>query len=289
MYSEDMNELYQVAWRPQSITQHPLENPLNPAPAPHSSALKYMETVKTPSKPVGAYRPPGARGTATPLAFKREDEGGAAYVRDGISSTSGGVVNGFGKAKRQVPGAETVEALPPGAAQGGGVSLATAGAGDENLSKAALKNKKKREAKKAKEAEAQGAGLAAPAATNGHGAETLNPEKREHARSRSRNGMETPRGQSRRRDTNRQHAPPPPPQLSTPAPAPMEAPGLSVTSPDGGTPQDKKIRALHKKLRAIDDLKMRQAGGEKLEATQISKITTEEGVRKELQALGFTE
>jgi len=287
MYSEDMNELYQVAWRPQSITQHPLENPLDPAPAPHSSALKYLETAKTPSKPVGAYRPPGARGTATPLAFKREDEGGAAYIRDGISSTSGGVVNGFGRPKRQVPGAETVEeTLPPGAAPGGGVSLA--GAGDENLSKAALKNKKKREAKKAKEAEAQGAGLAAPAATNGHAAEPRNPEKRDHARSRSRNGIETPPGQSRRRDTNRQNAGPPP-QLSTPVPAAMEAPGLTVTSPDVGSPQDKKIRALHKKLRAIDDLKMRQAGGEKLEATQISKITTEESVRKELSALGFTE
>jgi len=293
MYNEDMNELYQVNWRPEPLSQHPLGNPLSKVPAPHPSAMKYLETVKTPSKPVGAYRPPGARGSATPLAFKREDEGGAAYVRDGISSTSGGVVNGFGKPRRrEVPGAEPVEALPPGAAPGGGVSLT--GDSNENLSKAALKNKKKREAKKAKDAEAGASGLAAPPASNGHATPSRSPDRRERPRSRSQAGTDSPRRQSRRRDTNRQNGTAPTqPQIQTPSkaaqPQVMDAPDLTVTSPGGGTPQDKKIRALHKKLRAIDDLKMRQAGGEKLEATQTQKISTEESVRKELAALGFTE
>jgi len=69
----------------------------------------------------------------------------------------------------------------------------------------------------------------------------------------------------------------------------VEAPELTVTSPGGGGPQDKKIRSLLKKIRAIDDLKMRQAGGEKLEDTQVKKIGTEGGVRKELAELGYTE
>lgn len=51
--------------------------------------------------------------------------------------------------------------------------------------------------------------------------------------------------------------------------------------------QDKKIRGLLKKMRAIDELKMRLAGGEKLEDTQMKKIQTEEGVRKELEGLGY--
>jgi translation initiation factor 2A len=55
-----------------------------------------------------------------------------------------------------------------------------------------------------------------------------------------------------------------------------------------GSPHEKKIRSLLKKLRAIDDLKMRQAGGEKLEGTQVLKIGTEEQVRKELGGLGYT-
>jgi translation initiation factor 2A len=68
---------------------------------------------------------------------------------------------------------------------------------------------------------------------------------------------------------------------------PSSPPDLTVTSPGGGgTSQDKRIRALLKKLRAIEDLKMRQAGGEKLEATQVQKIQTEDQVRRELDGLG---
>lgn len=288
MYNEDMTELYHVTWRPQSATQHPVENALNPVPTPHASALAYLGTVKTPSKPAGAYRPPGARGTSTPLHFKREDEGGAAFTNTGISSTNNGT-NGFGKPRRrEVPGAETVEQLPPGAAPGGGVSLTGAsGEGDENLSKAALKNKKKREAKKAKDAEAKAAGLTTPA-TNGHSTPARSPERRDRENGRSKPGYDSPR-----RDRSSQRGPRLQTDISTPQAqtpkAQTEAPGLSITSPDGGTPGDKKVRALYKKLRAIDDLKMRQAGGEKLEGTQVQKITTEESVRKELQALGFTE
>lgn len=292
-----MNDLYHVTWRPQSTTQHPLENPLHPAPTPHVSALEYLGKVKTPSKPAGAYRPPGARGAATPLAFKREDEGGAAFVRDFMAGGQDHAVNGFGKPRRrEVPGAELVEGTTPPVAAAG-----PAQDGDDNLSKAALKNKKKREAKKAKEAEAKASGLTAPA-TNGDGS-ARSPERKDRTRSRSQsNYKDSPRTQSRRREGSRQRAGHGPPHATmaqavpklapvsngTPAPAPA-APELTVTSPGAGSAEEKKIRSLLKKLRAIDDLKMRQAGGEKLEGTQVLKIGTEEQVRKELGALGFSE
>ncbi|KAK0949267.1 hypothetical protein LTR91_026597, partial [Friedmanniomyces endolithicus] len=51
MYNEEFFELYHVVWRPQSTLQHPLENPLHPAPTPHPSALDFLGKVKTPSKP----------------------------------------------------------------------------------------------------------------------------------------------------------------------------------------------------------------------------------------------
>ena len=95
MYNEDLQELYHVTWRPQGLNVHLLDDPLHNIPNPHSSALAYLGTVKTPSKPAGAYRPPGARGQVTPLAFKREDEGGTAYVSNG-SFALGTSVNGFG-------------------------------------------------------------------------------------------------------------------------------------------------------------------------------------------------
>ena len=307
MYNEDMHELYHVIWRPQSALEQPLEDPLHPIPTPHASALEYLGKMKTPSKPAGAYRPPGARGTATPLAFKREDEGGAAFVRDYMSGKDH-ETNGFGprSRRREVPGAETVEPrLPPGAAPGGGVSLTTDG--DENLSKAALKNKKKREAKKAKEAEVKAGGLTAPT-ENGVGAQaspSRSPERRNRSPSRnqSKSGYESPRPPSRRREGSRQRGPridttipstpsQPPvtngqPATTQPATEPQEAPELTVTTPGVGSPHEKKIRSLLKKLRAIDDLKMRQAGGEKLEGTQVLKIGTEAGVRKELLDLGY--
>ncbi|KAI4111369.1 MAG: hypothetical protein LQ339_000568 [Xanthoria mediterranea] len=314
MYNENLQELYHVTWRPQSPTMHPIEDPLHPVPTPHASALEYLGNVKTPSKPAGAYRPPGARGQVTPLAFKREDEGGAAYVSNGSLSLGIGV-NGFGKPrKREVPGAE----LAP--EEGDGTTNAAVD-GDEQLSKAALKNKKKREAKKAKDAAEKAAGLTPAPEKSLPGAfpsSSRSPDRRDrkgHERNRSRGYVE-PRPHSRpdRRDAKRAQdrqqqqqphlkTPPAPAPAPTPTsksngvpPPPLKAPpkespphpDVTVTSP--GTPsQDKKTRALLKKLRAIDDLKMRRAGGEKLEGTQIKKMDTEEEVRKELEGLGWNE
>lgn len=345
MYNQDMNELYHVCWRPQPALHSLSADPLSPMPTPHSSATEYMAARKTPSKPAGAYRPPGARGQVTPLAFKREDEGGAAYVRDGISSFSSNI-NGFGKPRqRVVPGSEPVEdktPLPPGAAPGGGVSLTGTGEGadGEPLSKAAKKNAKKREAKKAAAAAAREQGTAASLTPEQAGprgkSPSRSPDGRGHQRSRSRNyvpapGLEPPTGPKKERsrsnsrrqrgDTNNsmpshangnpkgpghvQSTPTQKPRSSAPAninttvqvppPPPVPQgdqipPELEVTSPltPGGNLQDKKIRGLLKKIRAIEDLKMRFAGGEKLEDTQMRKISTEDSVRKELAGLGFT-
>ncbi|KAG7006188.1 nucleoporin NUP37 [Physcia stellaris] len=291
MYNEDLQELYHVAWRPQA---QPLDDHLESIPAPHSSALAYLGTIKTPSKPAGAYRPPGARGQMTPLAFKREDEGGAAYVSNGSLSLGTGV-NGFGRPrKREVPGAEAATDTD-GTAPGGD--------GDDSLTKTALKNKKKREAKKAKEAADKASGLAPT--TNGVPSVTTpspsrSPERRDrkgHERNRSRSSQDMrPRSQQRHRDQRQNDLQagaraPPPVVAQTPATQDVaEPPDVTVTSPGAsGTPQDKKIRSLLKKLRAIDDLKMRRAGGEKLEGTQMKKMDTEEEVRRELEGLGWNE
>lgn len=61
------------------------------------------------------------------------------------------------------------------------------------------------------------------------------------------------------------------------------APGTSAVSPE-----EKKLRSLLKKLRSIETLKQRQAAGDKLEDTQVLKIGTEDKVRAELQAVGWT-
>ncbi|EDO18204.1 hypothetical protein Kpol_543p34 [Vanderwaltozyma polyspora DSM 70294] len=55
------------------------------------------------------------------------------------------------------------------------------------------------------------------------------------------------------------------------------------------SPEEKKIRSLLKKLRAIETLKQRQAVGDKLEDTQVLKIQTEDKVLNDLKLLGWSE
>lgn len=270
MFNQDLNELYYVWWRP---AEYSLGDPFKSVPTPHASAQSYLAKTKAPSKPVGAYRPPGARGQSTPLAFKREDEGGAAFNRDGPSSNT--ATNGFGKPrKREVPGAEQVNYVPPGAAPGGGVALPPGAEAGEKLSKSAAKNKKKREAKKAKE----------QAEKSGGGNQTTNKQEQQQHLNAPNDGRRRQRSRSRnrspgdRKDVN-----------GAQDSAAAEKQTQTGTGAATSTPQDKRIRALLKKLRAIDELKMRLAGGEKLEDTQIKKIQTEDAVRKELESLGYTD
>lgn len=291
IYNEDLQELYHVQWRPQPTTRHSYDDPLFPIPSPHASAVAYMGTVKTPSKTAGAYRPPGARGQVTPLAFKREDEGGTAYVSNG-SLFLGSGVNGFGKArKRVVPGAEgpseNGEGLPS-------VAIVEA---DDNLSKSALKNKKKREAKKAKEAMDKVIGSESQVDESSLASRPISSTSHERSDNQTYQGDKTtgnlefrPRSEgcsdqyysNERQEASVSNATVIVPQVM------QAAPNVAITSPgSGGSPQDKKIRALLKKLRAIDDLKMRLAGGEKLEGTQIKKMDTEDEVRRGLRALGW--
>lgn len=81
-------ELYQVSWRPALPgTAAPFAQTLPPAPAPTESVALLAPAKAAATKPAGAYRPPGARGLATPSIYKREDEGGAAYVSSNGTST----------------------------------------------------------------------------------------------------------------------------------------------------------------------------------------------------------
>ncbi|KXX82421.1 Eukaryotic translation initiation factor 2A [Madurella mycetomatis] len=282
MYNEDMVELYNVMWRPAAPESLPAgDDPLRPVPTPHPSALAYLGTVKTPSKPVGAYRPPGARGAMTPLHFKREDEGGAAHIVSNGTPSIG--PNGFGRPRHMVPGAEPVERSVPGATPA-----------DDGGSKAS-KNKKKRN-KKAKDD--NGNGVAGVAAGTEGG---LAPSPREHGGTSGNEGRSPDgRGQahharSQSRNNNNNSLQPPRNRSNTQRARSQSRPANTQGAGQGGAPVNggdgavnanaKKIRSLQKKIRAIEDLEMRLAGGEKLEDTQVKKIATKAAVLKELETL----
>lgn len=279
MYHEDMVELYHVVWRPQAPADVAGGDPLNPVPVPHTSATTYLGTVKTPSKPAGAYRPPGARGLATPLHFKREDEGGAAHVVSNGQPNIG--PNGFGRPRRAVPGADFAEPVP---------QVVRTVPGAEPVGDDKAKSKKKRN-KKPNQGEGQGrpqgepnggASLAPPPRDHGAGSgnEGRSPERRggpgghhnRHHRSQSRNN-----GPRSRSNTHQG------PRGNAGAPVPPAAGNAAAEAAQN--PNAKKIRSLQKKVRAIEDLEMRLAGGEKLEDTQLKKINTKSAVLKELEGL----
>ncbi|KAK2460701.1 hypothetical protein APHAL10511_007171 [Amanita phalloides] len=126
LHVQMVDDLYQASWRPQPVDSVPqFGQALPPAPLPSESVGVYEASTKKPStvKPAGAYRPPGARGLATPSIYKREDEGGVPHLstNSGGSGTTtptrghrGGVAPGapgYGQAangtngRRHVPGA----------------------------------------------------------------------------------------------------------------------------------------------------------------------------------------
>lgn len=115
MHEDLIPELYAASWKPGPAELYPFRQALSPPPAPSTNIQS--RGPATPLKAAGAYRPPHARGTLTPTAYKREDEGGAPYVAPTNGSIPGAppgaATNGRsnepyragGSARRGVPGA----------------------------------------------------------------------------------------------------------------------------------------------------------------------------------------
>lgn len=98
-----VDELYQASWRPTPVHDCPAFGQALPlAPAPSPSAIEHTTSKPPPSKPAGAYRPPGARGLAAPSIYKREDEGGVPRNR----TNGNGYGDGNASGQRYVPGAQ---------------------------------------------------------------------------------------------------------------------------------------------------------------------------------------
>lgn len=249
VYNEEHQELFYATMRPQQPDEFP-QRASSPGPEPHSSVSHVSQ--KAAAAPKGAYKPPHARGRPDVPATKKH------YFRD----TDDGQPNGAttaqhyapGTAPAYVPGAQrTVPGAAPGTNSTAGTFTSIYAPAAEPLSKNALKNKKKREAA-AKRKEEEDAAIDGTAPT----AENI------------------------KLNTNGTNG-------SAPPQAAILAPGLkpSESTADTAPIEDRKIRNLAKKLRAIEELRMRQAGGEKLEATQVQKISTYDATLRELQQLGW--
>jgi len=249
------DELYQVSWRPTPVDAvAPFPPTLPPAPTPNASVGLFTANVKqVPVKAVGAYRPPGARGTETPSYFKRRDglddepaSGSSTPTRYGRSPAPGAPNgspggNGYGLhpnghgnnrngGKRHVPGS----APSPSPARGGADGEKKGG-----------RNAKKKDGRKKE----SGSGAATPVGDGGVG----------------------------KIDLSSLQVPPVAGEESVPPTPGVDGSALDATS--------KKIRKLTKKLKEIEELKGKVDQGERLEATQLNKIKSEAEVRGELAQL----
>ncbi|KAI0648493.1 translation initiation factor eIF-2A [Trametes meyenii] len=109
MHVQPIEELYQTSWRPIPVDAvPPFPQAIPAAPTPATSVQQHAAVAKpTPTKPAGAYRPPGARGLEASSAYKRDDDtpsgGSTPNGRFSRSPAPGRFQNG----RRHVPGAPT--------------------------------------------------------------------------------------------------------------------------------------------------------------------------------------
>ena len=228
IHIEMIPELYQARWRPAlNTTEEPFPKLIPAAPQPSATAAAHIAEKAAKPKLTGTYRPPGARGTATPDIFKRFDlEAGSGASTPSSPSRSNpvpGAPNGGGKP-------EAGAYAPPGSASRGGGRRNVPGAPPRSSNSSPVANQGKKKNKVVND----GAGSA------------------------------------------------PSESAATPA---ANVSGAAEVSGSIGNPLEKKMRNLTKKLKAIQELKDRQAKGEKLEKTQLQKIEAEAEIKAELAAL----
>jgi translation initiation factor 2A len=281
VHIQSIDELYQTSWRPAAIESVSSFGPnLPPAPEPSESVRSNVEALKqlASAKPAGAYRPPGARGLATPAVYKREDEGGAQRVPTNGAATPPRVYN-----KSPAPGAGS-----GGGPNGHGHQNGVGNAGRRHVPGAAhspgpggdgeKRNNRKRKTKEGRRDGVSGEDKAEKGETE------VKPEDEGGAK-----------GGDKSVNVDGLHA------------GPEEA---AVSPVDGILdPMAKKIRNLSKKvsggpwmfngavqraffilqLKAIEDLKEKAKRGERLEATQLKKMDGEAEIRKELALLNVAD
>ncbi|KAF8985258.1 eukaryotic translation initiation factor eIF2A-domain-containing protein [Cyathus striatus] len=252
-----IEELYQASWRPTPIdSAPPFGQGLPQAPAPAESVKEQVEKPQA-VKAAGAYRPPGARGLATPAIFKREDEGGVSRVP---TPGGGGVQRGYNRSPGSVPGApgygQNGKKVVPGAAQ--------------------------------QQGQGQGQGQGGQGGQQGEGKKRKGKGKKELDALQVNGGTQSPRRNGKGGGGSAV-------QSGAATPVVVEEEKVPVTPATPATPGvdgaldalAKKMRNLNKKLKAIDELKEKARRGERLEATQLKKMEGEEEIKKELASLGW--
>lgn len=251
IHIQAMDELYHTMWRPIPVDSAPqFGHTIPPAPTPNESVKTHAALQKpTPAKAAGAYRPPGARGLATPSIFKREDEGGPGtisgsatpprYNRSPNPGAHGYGQNGQNGQKRYVPGA------PP--------------SGSPSPAPDNAKNRKKK--KKAQQQDGAPTGALTPGEVSDGATQAGSRGQQGPGKKQDGQGNGRPAGSKKGANGDHQgeivNIPAP---IADPSPVPPVDQGPLEGPLD---PAAKKARNLNKKLKAIEELKEKAKRGER--------------------------
>mmetsp|Transcript_55190 Transcript_55190/g.91747 ORF Transcript_55190/g.91747 Transcript_55190/m.91747 type:complete len:684 (+) Transcript_55190:54-2105(+) len=263
--TEKGDEIYQVTWRPAAAGIYP-DRGQSPKPrssdsplAPSSSNGSALPPTVSPAKP-GVYRHPHASSVASTIVVRQDEAPG-------------------GKIKSAAP----AKAVPVGVTQ-------------EDMDKAALKNKKKREAKKKKKEDGDGGDDVAGAdeetaklTTAAVSQPSPNASKQQQQQQQQQPAPSPTVISTKAIPPSQPQAPqasrPPVAASSSVKPSQIPAPSPPAISSKDADEQEKKVRALQKKLRQVEELKEAKAAGKQLEKLQLEKIATESSLRSEIAAL----
>ncbi|KAF9932583.1 hypothetical protein BGZ75_008526 [Mortierella antarctica] len=128
IHTEEINELYQVSWRPCAPEIYPIRSALSPAPKPTANTSAAAAAAKPAPLRMGAYRPPQARGTPAPAIFAAASgssstaEAAAAAADANLSKAALKNKKKRENAKKNKDGSEDVAVTPSAPASGSGQS-----------------------------------------------------------------------------------------------------------------------------------------------------------------------
>ncbi|ORX36984.1 eIF2A-domain-containing protein, partial [Anaeromyces robustus] len=282
LFECDIKELYQISWRPIQPDHFPPHNTLSPPP---KGLIE--DTSKETKKPVGVYRPPGARASASNLSLRETSMSSLSMTSTDNSTSSKednllhppSINNNINRQnknqnqkqaqnqqnQKQSQNQQNNQASQKNQNQSnsGNSSPQTTPNNNGNSSK---KNRNKNKNKGQNNNNNNNQNQNNNQSQNSNTAQNSNQQQRKQKKSKSSIDLQNKNG-------------------SKPS-SPTGSPNQSQSGNSNKNPNhenQKKIKTLQRKLREIAEIKAKHAAGQKLEHTQIIKMEKESELAKELE------
>ncbi|KAG4086302.1 eIF2A-domain-containing protein [Neocallimastix lanati (nom. inval.)] len=320
LFECDIKELYQISWRPIQPDNFPPHNSLSPPP----KGLVEDKSKSSEKKPVGVYRPPGARASASNLSLRETSMNSLSMTStdnskdDNLLHPPSGLNNSINSnpnnpkranIKKQLSKRQMNQGNVPTMTQANNVNSNNGNNNNNNTNNNNTNNKNQNKGQKnqnQKQAQNQANNQASQKSQTQNSSGSSSPQQTaSNASKKNRNknknkGQNQPNGQAQTSSLSQSPGPQQRKQKksksnidlqnkngskpSSPTGSPNQTNSTSNTNKNPNHENQKKIKTLQRKLREIAEIKNKHAAGQKLEQTQIIKMEKESELAKELEA-----